>query len=470
MGRERVLLVNPPVYDTKLHWPRWYEPQLLYRASSFFRERGADVRYLDALADRPHKQLPRLLAGRFVMDGMPVQLWRYGLRPAVITRALRSLRASQWSPNKVVIEGAAAWSWQAVREVSRMVQHIFPETRVRIIGEMVDSAAWIPGCIDERGNTEAEERAVLTRHPSALDACEADWSLWRDDVSYLGDSEVKAEAPAIAYLAGTADQDVIRLESELARAIRAGIRVFSLGDRESLAHRPDSVRQHLETVLRLNRKVSLVSIGTMEPRIILRTINEDRELPSLMRRAGLKQIFFADDRNSPTSGREGVSADEDLVAAYQEIIPELKKAGYLIRSDAINAGMSLGRPYEDLSARATLATRLSAAVGAMVVWPYQPTPDQCLQHGGPSRLELQNGKVYPLRHTSGANYRDVLNVLGLTVVLNSKYREFTFDFAGDTFVAQLFRDSIARRAWEAPDAVKGTLRLPALPPRPERAA
>ncbi len=77
-------------------------------------------------------------------------------------------------------------------------------------------------------------------------------------------------------------------------------------------------------------------------------------------------------------------------------------------------------------------------------------------------LELQNGKLYPFRNANGVSYREYLNLHGLAAVLNSKYREHTFDFLGDGLISNLLRDSIARGAWDPPEHLKGSLQLPIL--------
>jgi len=80
-------------------------------------------------------------------------------------------------------------------------------------------------------------------------------------------------------------------------------------------------------------------------------------------------------------------------------------------------------------------------------------------------LESQNGKLFPLRNLSGIRYSEYMDLLGLAVVLNAKYRERTFDFLGDGLVGRLFRDSVARRGWDPPQEVKGSVNLPMAAPR-----
>jgi hypothetical protein len=461
MSRPRFLLCNPPVYDSKLHWPGWHEPKVLLGASTYLRERGIDVRFLDALAGRANGSLPRQLARRFVLDGMVVRQWRYGIRSAAVRRALIRLREESWCPERALIECHSIISWRGAQEISALIASVFPCVPIHVIGDIGRHASYVPGCGLSNVETSGSLAFIESSVPAPVAHAPTDWNLWRDDCSVLGTPERDHRSQAaIGYLQSAHAPEMIG--EGLRRATAAGIRLFApahIGERVGA----DALRATAEATIRTRGSAALISIGNISAPDLLTGVKSDPELPALLRRAGFRQLFIADDRESPVRGRAACASADALVEVYRELMPSLARAGFVKRSDAINAGMSLGRAYEDLAARAALATRLTQVVGALVVWPYEPTPEECVAHGGPRQPELQNGKLYPLRHTSEATHRDMLNICGLAVILNSKYREFTFDFGGRGMIARLFRDSIARRAWEAPDDVKGTLRLPALP-------
>jgi hypothetical protein len=133
-------------------------------------------------------------------------------------------------------------------------------------------------------------------------------------------------------------------------------------------------------------------------------------------------------------------------------------AGFRKRTEALNAGICIGRLGEDLAERALLITLVAHHMGSVILWPYQPAPAEC--PGVP--LERQNGKLFPLREQNRLTYRDYLNLIGLSAVLNAKYRDCTFDFLSDGLVPRLFRASLERQGWDPPPEVKGSLQLPVL--------
>jgi hypothetical protein len=174
----------------------------------------------------------------------------------------------------------------------------------------------------------------------------------------------------------------------------------------------------------------------------------------LMKQAGYAQVCFADDRGAPV----GSDADEALISHAALAAKACERAGFRIRTDAVIASLCLGRPGESLEARGRMATKLAHHLGSLIFWPYQPSPKDLPK----IPLEDQNGKLFPFRHLNGCSFTGYLSILGLASVLNAKYRAETFDFLGNGLMSRLFRDSIGRQAWDPPEDIKGTLKLPAV--------
>lgn len=435
--RTRVLLVNPPVYDTRLPWARWQYPSLLPRISSRFRSVGCDVKFVDALRGSDQARFRRKLATRFDLDGIIVSQWRHGRTTADVVRNLRALKRAGWQPDRVFIECFTAIWWRGASEVSSLVRQVFPDARVGIVGGYPASA---PRHV-ERWCSATPCGSVPIRVRSAPN----DWSMM-SPVAGLG---------YLTFAGGARSPGDLVDEVEAGAA--SGVRDYALAEHAVVSRYPDLVLELFERVLSRGVRARFILPGTVSPFELLR----HPELALLLRRAGCTQIFFSDDRQAPQS-RE---ADEKLVDAYRRVAELCHRAGFPRRSDALSGGVCLGRAGEALGARAALLTRVAGAIGAVLAWPYQPTPAECAVHGGSRRYELCNGKIFPLRKANGATYRDYLNLLGLAAVLNAKYRDHTFHFDGPGFISGLLRDSLAREAWIPDPAVKGGLRLPVLPPR-----
>lgn len=447
----RVLLVNPAVFDTKFLWARWQEPTLLAKISTHFKAIGADVRVVDATTDRKGPgRLRRERGRRFDMDGLPVFQWRYGESKPSLRRQLRGLSQERWLPDLVVIECFATIWWRGAREAAALARHAFPSARIIVVGCDSDLLETRDGV--SPGKYESIRAEVISDLPLEIHKAAPDWMLG-------------GRPPLLGYLSQASGlRSADAMVEDIETGLRAGVNTFAFCDPALVRHHSHVFERILEAVIAKKLRVRFVAPGT----VAVHDFVDRLELLALMRRAGFRQIVFSDDRHAPVAGPASWEAERVMLESFAHVLPACVKAGFAQRTDAISATLSLGRPNENLMQRSAFLTAAAHVVGSVVLWPYQPTTAECLAAGLSRDRDLQNGKLFPLRHTSAASYRDYLNVLGLAVVLNSKHREHTFDFMGAGLIAGMFRKSLARRAWEPDASIKGGLRLPALPPKSNR--
>src|SRR5438128_1385253 len=80
-SEDRVLLINPPVIETRYQWLRWNQPLDLLRLSSFLKEQiGCEVKLFDFMLPNggrvprtSYKPKPEIKVGQ-----QAYPLWRYG--------------------------------------------------------------------------------------------------------------------------------------------------------------------------------------------------------------------------------------------------------------------------------------------------------------------------------------------------------------------------------------------------------
>lgn len=429
---DRVLLVNPPVVDTRFPWARWQQPALLLRYATHLSGQGAEVKLIDALATPRSTRLRREKVRQLALDGQRVDQWRFGRARTEIADEMKAIAGAGWKPSTVLIEGFTTFWWRGAHEMVGLVREVFPIAEIQVIGAYASLA---PAHIQQTGAT------PVPHTPPDVLASAADWSL----------APVR---PTIGYLStagGT--RTALDIVEEVASGITRGMTVFAFAEHALLDGHADLFAGVLEGILSRGLKTLFVATGTIRADELV----AQPKLPALMRRAGYRQLFFADDRDIAMTDQAG----GEFLDACHEAAALCHAAGFRARTDELGGAVSLGRAGEDLEERARMVTRVAHALGSVVIWPYQPSLDEC-----PGvELDLVNGKLFPLRAQNGATYRDYLNVQGLGVVMNAKYREHTFDFLGQSLVARMFRDSLAREAWVPDASVKGSLRLPVLPAR-----
>jgi hypothetical protein len=427
-GSSSVLLINSPVFDTRLPWARWQQPGLLYRYGSYLRERGAEITMIDALAVPRAGRLRKEKIQQLMLDGQRVDQWRFGRARKEVAAEMRALADRGWAPDSVVVECFTTFWWRGAREMVDLAREVFPRAEVQVVGAYASHA---PQHVEQ-----ATGAIPIAQLPAEVAAHPADWSL-------------APARPPIAYIStANGSRGADEIVEEIANGAERGITLFAFGEHGVVGRHPDLFAAVMEGVLARCIKTRFVATGTLVPAELV----ANPALPTLMRRAGFRQLFFADDRHVPLG-----SATDDYLDACRQAAALCEAAGFRARTDELGGGVCLGRMGEDLGERARMITRVAHAMGSVVLWPYQPAPAEC-----PGvELDLVNGKLFPLRAENGATYRDYLNVQGIAVLMNAKYREHTFNFLGESFVARMFRDSLAREAWAPDPAVKGGLRLPA---------
>jgi hypothetical protein len=427
---ERVLLLNPPVYDTRIHWPKWHQPTTLLRLASHFLRAGADVRIVDAMHRGRTERLRRERVASLDLDGIVVHKWRFGVSNHGLARQLRELARSPWAPDQIYVECLTTFWWQGAAEVAELARRQFPQSHITIVGSYARLAADHARRYTVADEIRCEPWPGLSDLPAAL--------------------SVYANPPAFSYVSvGDGQRSAEEVVDEIrVAATKHRVGHFAFLDHAVASRHPALYRSILEKLIDERIEVSFYAPGN----IAASDLVAQPSLAGLMKRAGCVQIFFSDDRDAPPDPRvEGKIVDD-----YRKAAALCHEAGFRARTDALVGSVCIGRGGENIEQRARLATVVAHHIGSVILWPYQPPPD--LQSA--QALENQNGKLFPLRQENGLTYRDYAGLLGLAVVLNAKYRTRTFDFLGDGLVPRLFRNSLERRAWEPDPEVKGSLHLP----------
>lgn len=429
IASDRVLLVNPPIYDTRFPWARWQHPSTLLQIGAYAATIGCAVRMVDVLMDRFRSRLPRSRVCLVDIDGSLVPKWRYGTPEQKVAKTLAGL--TDWSPTQVYVECQTTFWWEGAAEAVRLCKTAFPDATICLLGAYPQLAPQ-----HARDNGGADE--LLTGElPEALHGCRMDYSLY-------------PSRPVTGYLTmPSAPEDIPELVQSIPVLAGLGIRDFAFGQHG--VGDADLFAEVLTALVGVRPRCRFHVLGNLNSGDLI----AEPQLAGLMKAAGYEQIWFSDDRDRPVQG----SVDMENIESCREAASLLDAAGFKLRSDEVNGGLCIGRPGESLDERAESAALVAHHLGSVLLWQYQPTIAECPD------LDLQdlNCKLFPLRRQNGATYRDYLNVLSFGNILTSKYRDRTFDFSGHGLIASMLRDSFFRAAWNAAPEVKGVgVRLPVM--------
>jgi hypothetical protein len=92
----RVLLFNPPVYDTRFPWSRWQQPTTLLKLATLLKSQRSEVRLIDALYHKPDEKLTRRRMKVLTRGDVSINYWRFGQLRSELNSQLNKLKV-WWS-------------------------------------------------------------------------------------------------------------------------------------------------------------------------------------------------------------------------------------------------------------------------------------------------------------------------------------------------------------------------------------
>jgi hypothetical protein len=419
----RVLLFNPPVYDTRFPWSHWQQPVTLLQLATLLRSNECEVRLIDALYRKPEEKLKRRRKDVFKRGEVSINYWRFGQLPSELDAQLSTWIKEGWQPDEIYVEGFTTFWWRGVNEAISLVRDRFPFARIILCGAY-------PSLATEHAAIHSGADIIAVGALEVLTGLSLDLSLYHTH-------------PRFTYISIGTDR---RSSDELAEEFLAKanpknekerISQFAFADHDIVSRFPEQFRALLQTIIDQKIKVKLYALGNLRPQDLV----NNPELAELLFRAGFKQLVFADDRDQPLT-EESREIQLDL---YFKAIELCTNAGYRWRTESLVGSACIGRPGEQLEEIAAFLTRVAHVAGSLIVVPYQPSPEECESD---LPLEYQNGKLFPCAEYNGLSYRNYQDLLGLAAVFNAKNRSRTFDFLGDGLISRLVRSSIVSKSWD----------------------
>ena len=129
VGPRRVMLFNPPAYDTRFPWSRWHQPVTLLQLATLLRRYQYDVRLIDALYVKPNEKLTRRRARILSRGEVSINYWRFGRLQSELAAHIRAWDKEGWQPDDIYIEGFTTFWWEGVIEAIALVRKRFPKAR-----------------------------------------------------------------------------------------------------------------------------------------------------------------------------------------------------------------------------------------------------------------------------------------------------------------------------------------------------
>jgi hypothetical protein len=421
----RVLLVNPPVVDSRYPWIKWNQPlDLLKLGTALKKMHGCEVKLFDfmlpSLKGRVSRRQSKIEDD--LSPGEPIR-WHFGQSWEKFDAYLDALVSHRWMPDSVWITTLTSFWWQAVPLVADRVKNKLKGPIVVLYGnypvlETAHAAQLCPNV-----DVVVKEHAGLADWP-------ADFSLYEDQ--RLRFCALDLRSPE------TVD--------EIAHTLERGTTHFAFFN--------DNLFEDFDTRLKLILQKVIDEKWELRFHGICGVQTQDFPIDhaQLLADAHFSELHF-----EPVLDEAGI-VDEPL---YRAVMRACERAGFVTRrgkgwqsrSHYFSGFLWIGRSDDDLDKLVRNALKLLQLVGMVIPKPYSPTPgteDYTVLAAQDDPLEPEDISPHrlPLAGLNGIDKSDYADFYRMTAFLNMKVRAHTFDFLGDTYLAKVIRESLAGRRWD----------------------
>lgn len=416
-SQDRILLINPPVVETRYQWLRWNQPLDLLRLGSLLREQiGCEVKLFDFMlptagrvARTSYKPKPEIKVGQ-----QSYPLWRYGESNQKFKSWLAGV-LPKWRPTKVLITSLTSYWWIGISDTITLVKNIVPDAITILYGQYPVLET---------------DHAKRNSYADFIVADKCDTSSYVSDFSLYVDRK-----PAFCALDVTARN----WPSEVSAKVRLGVHDFAFFNDDILAD-PEEFSAKLGQLDKRStsgvKKTRFHAICGLYPRSF------SEEAARNMKEAGFTELHF-----------EAETDGEDLdLDSHRKARESYENAGFRLDADQLSGFQFIGLPSDDLTRISRQMLNLLELWGTVILKPYTPTPGTFV-HDHYSRLldkeeiERQSPHLFPFSEVNGICPAEYDELYTLAAALNQKVRNRPFNAFPGTLIYDMVRTSLEREVW-----------------------
>ena len=423
---DRILLVNPPVFETRYNWLRWNQPLDLLRIGAYLKSsKKCDVELFDFMLpnNKGHVQKKGLSGQeryRKVGDGdfaYTYPMWRFGKPLDALNDWLVQRRADnvQGEPTQVWITSLCSFWCASIHQLC---------TKLRL---------WLPDAT----------LAVLGNYPRfmpdyAVDFCDADLVV-RTPLKHAdkGSSLKLYETERPPFISVTLNPSTAVPAIE--EAIELGVFRVAVFDAEDDICRDKGklLREVVESTKNLHQHLRFHAISGLHPERVT------PDLAKMFAERTFAELYFE-------QSEEELELDG---AAYEQCQTYLREAGIDLSDGNKTCGFVwIGRPNESLEGIVRRSFSVLSTFGSVILKPYTTVP-------GTELFEQHNEYLddlpyadlsphrFPFAEYNGITRNEYHDLYRMAAFLNEKVRSRSFDFLSDSMGAELLRNSLRREVW-----------------------
>ena len=414
-----ILLVNPPVEETRYAWLRWNQPLDLLKIGGYLKSHvGCNVELLDFMkpdmrGQVVYQRLPGARQDRIV-GGERYPMRRYGLSYSEFTKWVVKQRAAGAKlPTQVWITSLCSYWFQSVAQICREARQALQDAQIVLIGSY---AQYMPGHAANTCPADVIVTALfnVTDIPAALD-------LYQDGFPPFTALQLE---PQTAVL-------------EIKAALEKEIHDFAFFEEDICIDDGEPLIEVVQLTEQLHKYMRFHAICGLDPRKVT------PKLAKTLAKKCFANMHF-----------EEVSTGEQLaVEAYHRAVAYLREAGAKIPAKPVSGFVWIGRPEENLDVIIARSFKVLELLGSFIFKPFSPTPGSAEHQCHADYLEAiphqdWSPHVFPfaeLNNISRAEYNDLYR---MAAFLNDRVRGEAFDFLKGTMGSELLKESLKREVWK----------------------
>ncbi len=418
--RDRVLLLNPPVEETRYSWLRWNQPLDLLKIASRLRSHvGCGIELLDCMKpDKSGKvdenRLPRDRR-YYSVKGERYPMRRFGMSYGDLTKQLTSMQkeGGKRKPTQIWISSLCSYWYESVAEVCRIIRQTLPDTEIVLLGQYA---------------------RLMTKH--AAEACAADYVVSKPpDLSNepgAFDLYRDKHPPFVALQLNPAVA-----VAEVRVAVERGVLHFAFFEEDICQDDGQPLLEIVAKTKGLHKHLRYHFICGLDPAKVTRAVAR----------------VIADKQVAEAHFEEAEAGPELDVQAYRKVKAYLREAGMAEADNRLSGFVWVGRPGDQLEQIILRSFEVLNHLEGLILKPFTATP------GSPEHRENEaylaaishrewSPHFFPFAELNGITREEYHNLYRMAAFLNEKIRNGSFDFLKGTLGAQMLRESLRREVWK----------------------
>jgi hypothetical protein len=418
--RDRVLLLNPPVEETRYSWIRWNQPlDLLKIASRLQSHVECSVELLDCMKPDEGGKVAEDWLPRdrryYTVKGERYPMRRFGTSYGDLTKKLTAMRqeGKKREPTQIWISSLCSYWYDSVAEVCRIVRQTLPDTEIVVLGQY---ARLMPKHAAESCAADfvVSKPLDLSREPSAFD-------LYGEERPPFVALQLN---PAVAI-------------AEVRVAIERGVLHFAFFEEDVCRDDGQPLLEIFSKTKGLHKHLRYHFICGLNPAKVTKAV----------------AAVLADKQVAEAHFEEAEAGTELDIQAYKKTRAYLREAGMLEADNRLSGFVWLGRPKDQLDRIVLRSFEVLNHLEGLILKPYTPTP------GSPEHRENDaylaavphrewSPHFFPFAERNGITRGEYHDLYRMAAFLNEKIRDGSFDFLKGTLGAQMLRESLRREVWK----------------------